>query len=230
MRSGGSPPLDHDARTRCRSRRGNHGAWSIASKPRRGRVGGWALKGTWQPPRARLMRLRCSAPPCGQSSSRRRASFRWCWLRPRSNSLASPTRPECAVTPSTPADLAAAAKRRPIDWPFNPRKTSAVGEALAGRSAVSPAMRLHKQLDQQLIEFLVARDDAFVATARRFPGFTQLQTVQGARTGQGVASVALSHPLGRGGGMHLQVADDLLNLRRGLANARRGFPLLRKLT
>ena len=91
-------------------------------------------------------------------------------------------------------------------------------------------MRLHKQLDQQLIEFLVARDDAFVATARRFPGFTQLQTVQGARTGQGVASVALSHPLGRGGGMHLQVADDLLNLRRGLANARRGFPLLRKLT
>ena len=58
-----------------------------------------------------------------------------------------------------------------------------------------PAMRLHKQLDQQLIEFLGARDDAFVATARRFPGFTQLQAVQGARTGQGVASVALSHPL-----------------------------------
>ena len=28
------------------------------------------------------------------------------------NSLASPTRPECAVTPSIPADLAAAAKRR----------------------------------------------------------------------------------------------------------------------
>ena len=58
-----------------------------------------------------------------------------------------------------------------------------------------PAMRLHEQLDQRLIEFLVARDDAFVATARRFPGFTQLQAVQGARTGQGVASVALSHPL-----------------------------------
>ena len=42
------------------------------------------------------------------------------------SSLASPTRPECAVTPSTPAALAAAAKRRPMDWPFNPRKTSAV--------------------------------------------------------------------------------------------------------
>ena len=36
------------------------------------------------------------------------------------NSLASPTRPEWAVTPSIPADLAAAAKRRPMDWPFNP--------------------------------------------------------------------------------------------------------------
>ena len=58
-----------------------------------------------------------------------------------------------------------------------------------------PAMRLHKQLDQQLIEFLGARDDAFVATARRLPGFTQLQAVQGARTGQGMAPVALSHPL-----------------------------------
>ena len=55
------------------------------------------------------------------------------------NSLASPTRPEWAVTPSTPADLAAAAKRRPIDWPFNPRKTSASGAALAGRNAVSAA-------------------------------------------------------------------------------------------
>ena len=48
------------------------------------------------------------------------------------SSLASPTRPECAVTPSTPADLAAAAKRHPMLWPFNPRKTSASGAALAG--------------------------------------------------------------------------------------------------
>ena len=55
------------------------------------------------------------------------------------SSLASPTRPEWAVTPSTPADLAAAAKRRPMLWPFNPRKTSASGAALAGRSAVSAA-------------------------------------------------------------------------------------------
>ena len=58
-----------------------------------------------------------------------------------------------------------------------------------------PAMRLHKQLDQQLIECLGARDDAFVATARGLPGLTQLQAVQGARTGQSMASVALSHPL-----------------------------------
>ena len=41
-----------------------------------------ALKGTWQPRRARLMRLRCNEQPYATSSSRPRASSRWCWLRP----------------------------------------------------------------------------------------------------------------------------------------------------
>ena len=61
------------------------------------------------------------------------------------SSLESPTRPEWAVTPSTPAALAAAAKRRPMLWPFNPRKTSASDAALAGRSAVSAVAALAQQ-------------------------------------------------------------------------------------
>ena len=69
------------------------------------------LRGTAPQPRARRLPRPSSARPSGSSSSSRRASRRWSDAPRLVSSDASPTRPEWAVTGSTPAARAAALNR-----------------------------------------------------------------------------------------------------------------------